>query len=59
MGESAPPHVSQKLEKTMDKKFYEMPEIEVVELKLQGMLCASGDGIDEGTGEGEIIEEEI
>ena len=32
--------------KIMDKKelkFYEAPASEVVELKLQGMLCASGD----------------
>ncbi|MBQ6200629.1 MAG: hypothetical protein IJK50_04235 [Prevotella sp.] len=30
----------------MDKKNYFEPEMEVIDLKLQGMLCASGD-IDE------------
>jgi hypothetical protein len=34
----------------MDKKMYFEPEMEVINLKLQGMLCASGD-IDEETGE--------
>ena len=32
----------------MDKKFYFEPELEVVDLELSGMLCASGDGTDEG-----------
>ncbi len=28
----------------MDKKFYEMPEIEVVELELEGALLSASDG---------------
>ena len=28
----------------MDKKFYFEPELEVVELEISGMLCASPDG---------------
>ena len=38
----------------MDKKelkFYETPACEVLELKLQGMLCVSGDQINPGEGE--------
>ena len=31
----------------MDKKNYFEPEMEVLNLKLQGMLCASGTDIDE------------
>jgi hypothetical protein len=31
----------------MDKKNYFEPEMEVINLKLQGMLCASGVDIDE------------
>lgn len=34
----------------MEKKNYFEPEMEVIDLKLQGMLCASGD-IDEDGGE--------
>ena len=33
----------------MDKKMYFEPEMEVFDLKLQGMLCAS-DGVDEEGG---------
>ncbi len=37
----------------MDKKMYFEPEMEVLELQLQGMLCTSDpDGMDEETGEG-------
>ena len=32
---------------------YLEPEMEVLDLKLQGMLCASGGGMDEETGEAE------
>ena len=46
-GESHPLHTSiKKVFKKMDKKNYFEPEMEVIDLKLQGMLCASGD-IDE------------
>ena len=43
----------------MDKKNYFEPEMEVINLKLQGMLCASGTDVDEDddsapTGETEI-----
>ena len=50
-GESHPLPISLKKEfKKMDKKMYFEPEMEVVELKLQGMLCVSGDP-DEDSGE--------
>ena len=37
----------------MDKKNYFEPEMEVIDLKLQGMLCASGSGqdVDENGGD--------
>jgi len=28
----------------MEKKFYETPQIEIVEIESEGVLCASGDG---------------
>ena len=40
---SSPAPCKTKTEKTMDKKFYFEPELEVVDLELSGMLCASGD----------------
>lgn len=43
MGEHAPPHVSQTLEKKMDKKFYEMPEVEVINLQLEGAILVDSD----------------
>ena len=42
----------------MDKKMYFEPEMEVINLKLQGMLCASGDP-DEDSGEAPKDDEEI
>ena len=49
-GESHPLHISiKKVFKKMDKKMYFEPEMEVFDLKLQGMLCAS-DGVDEEGG---------
>ena len=45
----------------MDKKIYFEPEMEVVNLKLQGMLCGSPSGTDEGgsgTSTGNIDEDE-
>ena len=38
----------------MDKKMYFEPEMEVINLKLQGMLCTSDGDIDEETGEAPI-----
>ena len=38
----------------MNKKFYFDPEIEVVELELQGVLCAS-DGVDDEGGAAEDL----
>lgn len=35
----------------MDKKMYFEPEMEVINLKIEGMLCTSGTDIDEETGE--------
>ena len=54
-GSLAPPHVSQTLEKKMDKKMYFEPEMEVVELELQGMLAGSPTEpeVPQGGGEGE------
>ena len=50
-GEPHPLSISiKKVFKKMDKKMYFEPEMEVINLKLQGMLCASGD-VDEETGE--------
>ena len=47
-GESHPLHISiKKVFKKMDKKNYFEPEMEVIDLKLQGMLCASGTDIDD------------
>ena len=41
-GESHPLHISiKKVFKKMDKKMYFEPEMEVINLKLQGMLCGS------------------
>ena len=37
----------------MDKKFYEMPEIEVVDLKLEGQILGGSDPFEEG-GNGEL-----
>ena len=37
----------------MDKKLYFEPELEVVDLELSGMLCASGDETQQGGGENE------
>ena len=54
MGESNPPRITiKKVFKTMDKKMYFEPEMEVIDLELQGMLCASpGSGdVDPETGE--------
>jgi hypothetical protein len=49
-GELHPLSISiKKVFKKMDKKMYFEPEMEVINLKLQGMLCASGD-IDEDDG---------
>ena len=51
-GEQHPLSISIKqVFKTMDKKMYFEPEMEVINLKLQGMLCASGTDVDEETGE--------
>ena len=46
---------NKKKKKKMDKKMYFEPEMEVVELKLQGMLCVSGgeEGGETPTGGGE------
>jgi hypothetical protein len=38
----------------MDKKNYFEPEMEVINLKLQGMLCASGGVDDEGGAAAEL-----
>jgi hypothetical protein len=35
----------------MDKKFYEMPQIEVVDLKLEGQILGGSDPFEEGNGE--------
>ena len=35
----------------MDKKMYFEPEMEVINLQLEGMLCVSGGDIDDETGE--------
>ena len=35
----------------MDKKMYLEPEMEIVNLQIEGMLCLSGGGMDEETGE--------
>jgi len=40
-----------------DLKMYEAPACEVVELKLQGILCVSGDDPFEGNTEGTTITE--
>ena len=42
---SLPAHLNIKGEKTMDKKFYVMPETEVVELETIGMLAGSPGGL--------------
>ncbi len=42
----------------MDKKMYFEPEMEVINLKLQGMLCVSGDP-DEDSGEAPKDDTEI
>lgn len=47
-GSLAPLHVSQTLEKKMDKKFYEMPEVEVIDLELEGALLSDSDPISDG-----------
>ena len=57
-GVTSPTHYNKKVFKKMDKKMYFEPEMEVIDLKLQGMLCASGD-IDEETGEAPISNTEI
>ena len=49
-GVTSPTHYNKKVFKKMDKKMYFEPEMEVINLKLEGMLCASGD-VDEETGE--------
>lgn len=41
----------------MDKKMYFEPEMEVIDLKLQGMLCASDGSIDEDGQSGKSDEE--
>ena len=56
MGEQSPAHYINKY-KEMEKKFYEMPEVEVVELQLEGaLLDGSIDGdaekILDGEGDG-------
>lgn len=45
-GESAPPRLNTKSIEIMDKKMYFEPEMEVLEIKLTQMLCASGDMTD-------------
>ena len=57
-GESHPLSLSiKKVFKKMDKKIYFEPEMEVINLKLQGMLCGSPDSDaekilpDEGSGD--------
>lgn len=42
-----------KKEKTMDKKFYEMPEIEVIDLMLEGQILSGSDPFEDG-GNGEL-----
>ena len=49
-----------KVFKKMDKKMYFEPEMEVINLKLQGMLCGSPTGDpDEDSGEAPQINDEI
>ena len=53
MGELHPLHITiKKVFKKMDKKMYFEPEMEVIDLMLQGMLCASD--IDDEGGEANL-----
>ena len=43
-GSQIPYTLHKKFKKKMDKKFYEMPEIEVVDLELEGALLSDSTG---------------
>ena len=59
-GESHPLHISNlKRIKKMDKKFYEMPEIEVVDLELEGALLSDSDGKPAGKSEEEGTDDDF
>ena len=47
-----------KTEKAMEKKFYEMPEVEVIDLMLEGQILSASDP-DEETGEAPKSDTEI
>ena len=49
-GVTSPTHYNKKVFKKMDKKMYFEPEMEVIDLKLQGMLCTSDGSVDEDGG---------
>lgn len=40
---NSPAPCKTKTEKTMEKKFYEMPEVEVIDLELEGALLSDSD----------------
>lgn len=44
MGESAPPHVSQTLNKKMDKKFYVAPMLEQIKIDTTVIMAGSPGG---------------